>query len=277
MSAKDIIQAFPTPASGGILSTIDKEACEKAVGQILDGGEKTLRELADLLVEPGKGNDIQARHALHATAIRVGGPAKAKQRKAFAKALAGTLADDRPKAVKGFILRQLQICAGNEQANAIASFLTDGDEHLYEYSAQALEAIGPSTTDHFRKAYPKAKGAPRLTILQGLGFLRDEKSVKVFRSASKEKDLEIRLAGLWSLVRIASTEDVQFLLDAAAKEEGWGRIKATGYCLQLAEALAAAGKKKEAAKLYQNLKKSRTSNNESHVRLACDRGLAKLK
>ena len=67
MSAKDIIQAFPTPASGGILSTIDKEACEKAVGQILDGGEKTLRELADLLVEPGKGNDVQARHALHGT------------------------------------------------------------------------------------------------------------------------------------------------------------------------------------------------------------------
>ena len=49
MSAKDIIQAFPTPASGGILSTIDKEACEKAVRQILAGGEKTLRELADLL------------------------------------------------------------------------------------------------------------------------------------------------------------------------------------------------------------------------------------
>ena len=52
MSAKNIIQAFPTPASGGILSTIDKEACEKAVAQILDGGEKTLRELADLLVAP---------------------------------------------------------------------------------------------------------------------------------------------------------------------------------------------------------------------------------
>jgi hypothetical protein len=277
MSSKDIIQAFPTPASGGILSTIDKEACEEAVAQILAGGEKTLRELVGLLIEPGKGNDVQARHALHATAIRVGGPNKTKQRKAFAQALAGTLADDRPKAVKGFILRQLQICAGKEQGNAIAKFLTTGDEHLHEYAAQALEAIGPATTDHFRKAYPKAKGAPRLTILQGLGFLRDEKSTAVFRSASKEKDLEIRLAGLWSLTRIASAEDAQLLLATANKEEGWGRIKATGYCLQLAEALAAAGKKKEAAKLYQNLKKNRPSDNESHVRLACDRGLAKLK
>jgi len=279
MSAKEIIQAFPTPASGGILNVIDKEACEKAVAQILQGGEKTLRELVDLIVEPGKGNDVQARHALHATAIRVGGPAKAsaQQRKAFAKALAGTLDDDRPKAVKGFILRQLQICGGTDQATAIATFLTDGDDHLYEYSAQALEAIGPSTTDHFRKAYPKAKGAPRLTVLQGLGFLRDKQSAKAFRSATKEKDLEIRLAGLWGLMRIASAEDAQLLQEAAAKEEGWGRIKATGYCLQLAEALAAAGNNKGAGQVYKDLKKNRTSKNEEHVRLACDKGLANLK
>ena len=63
MSAKDIIQAFPTPASGGILSTIDKEACEKAVAKILDGGKKTIHELVDLIVAPGTGNDVQARHA----------------------------------------------------------------------------------------------------------------------------------------------------------------------------------------------------------------------
>ena len=277
MSAKDIIQAFPIPASGGILNVIDKEACEKAVAQILDGGEKTLRELVDLIVEPGTGNDVQARHALHATAIRVGGPNKAKQRKAFAKALAGTLSDKRHKSVKGFILRQLQICGGKEQAGSMAPFLTDGEEHLYEYAAQALEAIGPATTEHFRKAYPKAEGAPRLTVLQGLGFLRDAQSAKIFRSAAKEKDLEIRLAGLWGLMRITSAEDIQLLLDTAAKEEGWGRIKATGYCLQLAEALAAAGKKKEAAGLYESLKKNRTSKNESHVRLACEKGLANLK
>ena len=115
------------------------------------------------------------------------------------------------------------------------------------------------------------------TILQGLGFLRDKQSAKAFRSAAKEKDLEIRLAGLWSLTRIPSAEDAQLLLDTANKEKGWGRIKATGYCLQLAEALAAAGKKKDAAKIYQNLKKNRNAKNESHVRLACDKGLANLK
>ena len=275
MSAKEIIKAFPDP-KGGILNIIDKEACEKAVGQILEGGDKTLRELVGLILEPGKGNDVQARHALHATAIRVGGPDKKKVRRAFASSLASTLSDDRPKAVKGFILRQLQVCGGPEEGIAIAPYLTDGDEHLFEYSAQALQAIGPATVDHFRKAYSNAKGAPRLTVLQGLGVQRDKKSAGVFRAAAKENDLEIRLAGLWGLMRIASGEDAKLLLETAEKEKGWGRIKATGYCLQLAEALAAMGKKKEATAIYEKLAKSRTSDGEGHVREACKRGLEDL-
>ena len=66
------------------------------------------------------------------------------------------------------------------------------------------------------------------------------------------------------------------LLSGSKKEKGWGRIKSTGYCLQLAEALAAAGKKKEAAVIYETLAKTRTADNEAHVREACARGLAKL-
>ncbi|MAN38267.1 MAG: hypothetical protein CMI21_11750, partial [Opitutae bacterium] len=54
MNAKEIIQAFPQP-EGKILRNIDKDACEKAVEQIIAGGKKTLRELVDLIVEPGRG------------------------------------------------------------------------------------------------------------------------------------------------------------------------------------------------------------------------------
>ncbi|MDC0157628.1 HEAT repeat domain-containing protein [Verrucomicrobia bacterium] len=276
MNTKEILKAFPQP-DGKILRTINKEACEKAVEQIIAGGKKTIREIVDLVVEPGKGEDIQPRHALHATAIRVGGAGKAKERKSFSANLADTLADDRPKAVKGFIIRQLQICAGAQQADAIAPFLNEPDEHLYEYAAQALEAIGTETVSHFRKAYPKAKGAPRLTILQGLGVLRDSESKDAFRDATKDKDLEIRLAGLWGLMRIASGEDVDLVLSQSAKESGWGRIKATAYCLELAENLEAKGSKKGAQAIYLNIKKTRTAKNEDHLLESADRGLARLK
>ena len=46
------------------------------------------------------------------------------------------------------------------------------------------------------------------------------------------------------MMRIASAEDADLLLTQSAKESGWGRIKATAYCLELAENLEKNGKKR---------------------------------
>ena len=276
MNTKEILNAFPQP-EGKILRNIDKEACEQAVEQIISGGRKITRAIIDLILEPGNGDDIRPRHAIHATAIRVGGTGKEIERNSFASALASTLTDDRPKAVKGFVIRQLQICGGAKQAEAIAYFLNDSEEHLYEYSAQALEAIGVATKDHFRTAYPLAKGAPRITILQGLGLLQDKKSRPFFLSAMQDTDLEIRLAGIWGLMRISSAKDAELMLSQSLKEKGWGRIKATAYCFELAEKLAKNGQSKEAKAIYIKIKKSHSEKQDAYLRETADRGLAQLK
>ena len=207
----------------------------------------------------------------------MGGTGKEIERNSFASALASTLTDDRPKAVKGFVIRQLQICGGAKQAEAIAYFLNDSEEHLYEYSAQALEAIGSLTIDHFRTAYPLAKGAPRITILQGLGLLQDKKSRPFFLSAMQDTDLEIRLAGIWGLMRISSAKDAELMLSQSLKEKGWGRIKATAYCFELAEKLAKNGQSKEAKAIYIKIKKSHSEKQDAYLRETADRGLAQLK
>ena len=276
MNTKEILNAFPQP-EGKILRNIDKEACEQAVEQIISGGRKITREIIDLILEPGNGDDIRPRHAIHATAIRVGGSGKEIERNSFASALATTLTDDRPKAVKGFVIRQLQICGGAKQAEAIAYFLNDSEEHLYEYSAQALEAIGVATIDHFRTAYPLAKGTPRITILQGLGVLQDKKSRPFFLSAMQDTDLEIRLAGIWGLMRISSAKDAELMLSQSLKEKGWGRIKATAYCFELAEKLAKNGQSKEAKAIYIKIKKSHSEKQDAYLRETADQGLAQLK
>jgi len=276
MNTKEILNAFPQP-DGKILRHIDKEACERAVKQIISGGRNITREIIDLVLEPGNGDDIRPRHAIHATAIRVGGTGKEKERNSFASALASTLNDDRPKAVKGFVIRQLQICGGAREAEAIAHFLNDSEEHLYEYSAQALEAIGQATIEHFRKAYPLAKGAPRITILQGLGVLQDKKSRQFFLSAIQDTDLEIRLAGIWGLMRISSGKDAGLMLSQSLKEKGWGRTKATAYCFELAEKLASNGQSNEAKAIYIKIKKSHSEKQDAYLRESADRGLAQLK
>ncbi|OUU23790.1 MAG: hypothetical protein CBC04_09530 [Verrucomicrobia bacterium TMED44] len=276
MNTKEILNAFPQP-DGKILRHIDKEACERAVKQIISGGRNITREIIDLVLEPGNGDDIRPRHAIHATAIRVGGTGKEKERNSFASALASTLNDDRPKAVKGFVIRQLQICGGAREAEAIAHFLNDSEEHLYEYSAQALEAIGQATIEHFRKAYPLAKGAPRITILQGLGVLQDKKSRQFFLSAIQDTDLEIRLAGIWGLMRISSGKDAGLMLSQSLKEKGWGRTKATAYCFELAEKLASNGQSNEAKAIYIKIKKSHSEKQDAYLGESADRGLAQLK
>ena len=276
MNTKEILNAFPQP-DGKILRHIDKEACERAVKQIISGGRNITREIIDLVLEPGNGDDIRPRHAIHATAIRVGGPGKDEERNSFASALAGTLKDDRPKAVKGFVIRQLQICGGDRQAEAIAHFLNDSEEHLYEYSAQALEAIGQATIEHFRKAYPLAKGAPRITILQGLGVLQDKKSRQFFLSAIQDTDLEIRLVGIWGLMRISSSKDAELMLSQSLKEKGLGRTKGTAYCFELAEKLASNGQNNEARAIYIKIKKSHSEKQDAYLRESADRGLAQLK
>ena len=276
MNTKEILNAFPQP-EGKILRHIDKEACERAVKQIISGGRNITREIIDLVLEPGNGDDIRPRHAIHATAIRVGGTGKEKERNSFASALASTLNDDRPKAVKGFVIRQLQICGGAREAEAIAHFLNDSEEHLYEYSAQALEAIGQATIEHFRKAYPLAKGAPRITILQGLGVLQDKKSRQFFLSAIQDTDLEIRLVGIWGLMRISSSKDAELMLSQSLKEKGWGRTKATAYCFELAEKLASNGQSNEAKAIYIKIKKSHSEKQDAYLGESADRGLAQLK
>ena len=276
MKTIEIIQAFPQP-DGKILRTIDKDACEQAVEDILKGGKKIVQEIIDLILEPGNGDDVRPRHALHATAIRVGGKERKTVRKEFSAHLASTLADDRPLAVKGFIIRQLQICGGREQAEKIAPFLINPNEHIYEYAAQALQAIGVGTVGHFRKAYPQASGYCRLTILQALGVLEDKKSRNYFLNAVEDKDLEIRLAGMWGLMKITSSKDIGVLLSQSEKEKGWGRIKATAYCFELAEKLTEKGHTEDARNIYRQIKNSRKEKADNYLRESADQGLSLLK
>ncbi len=51
---------------------------------------------------------------------------------------------------------------------------------------------------------------------------------------------------------------VDALIKAADGDPGWKRIQATKNCMVLAEKLAAAGKKSEAARIYAHLEKTRS-------------------
>lgn len=266
-----LLESLPAVEKGGLPSPADAEKVDKALAEILADGKDSLVGLVGLLVEPGKGNDAKARYLLHALAVRVGGGKDEKNRQQYAEALASTLGGDRPKEVQRFVVRQLQVGGGKEVAPALGKLLTD--EELCNEAAQALVAIRTGAAEPLRTALPKATGKAKLAIVQALGVLADAGAAAELRKLATDKDSAVRQAAVWALANSGDAASVEVVIKAA-DAEGYERIAATKSCLLLAEKLLAAGKKREAARIYTHLLDTRKDNSEEYVREAAERGLA---
>lgn len=265
-----LVETLVVPDRTADAKKVDKEQTDKTLKAILDGGKDSLVALIDLMVESGKGDDSKARYALHALSVRVCAAKDEKQRTAYAGAIASTLGGKRPRDVQAFVVRQLQVAGGKEVVEPLGKLLTD--EELAEPAAQALLAIKVGAAEQFRAALPKAEGKALLVVAHALGTLRDAESAAGLRKLAADKDLDVRLTVLWALANVGDAGSVDTLIKAT-DVEGRERIKAASACLLLAERLKAAGKKKEATKLYEHLRDKFTADNEGHVREAAKRGL----
>jgi hypothetical protein len=267
-----LVNRLPDPDERGLLSNINKKTVDDVTSEIHEGGRRRLIALINMLVEPGKGDDVKPRYALHCLAVYVCKLDEERQRRAFAKTLASQLGSERPKAVQKYLIQQLQVAGGKEVVPALGQMLLD--EQLCDSAAQALTAIGDGAAEQFRNALSKVEGKPRLTIIQNLGVARDADAAGSLKKALGDKDREIRLAAGWTLANIGDAGSVDLLLKAADTEGTYERIKATKACLLLAERLLAAGKKDLAVKIYEYLRKTRSGSDESYVCDAANKGLA---
>lgn len=262
-----LVNQMPQADARRILGTVDKEAVEKALGEILQGGKESIVGVVDLLVEPGKSDDGKARYALHALAVEACKRKDGTQRQQFNAALAGTLGTDRPKEVQAFIIRQLQIAGTKEATPALGKLLLDED--LCEPASQALLAIKEGAAEQFRNVVlTRASAKQALPVVQALGVLRETKSAGEIRKLVDAKDRDLRLTALWALANIGDAESADLLLKAADKATGSERAKATHACFLLAENLAAADKKKEALHIYSRLMETRADPAERYIKEA---------
>jgi hypothetical protein len=264
---------MPDPDDRGTFSNISKDKVERAIAEIHAGGPEYVLGLIDMLVEPGQGDDIKPHYALHCLAVFVTGLEDDKGRSEFSKVVASQLGGDRPKSVQEFLIQELQVAGGKEAVPALGNVLVD--EQLCEPAARTLVAIGDGAAEQLRAALPRVPGNCRLTILQNLGVVRDERSVDALRDALGDTDREIRLAAVWGLANIGDVGSVDLLLKAA-DADGWERIQATDACFLLAERFLEANSTDHAKKIYAHLQKTRTEPSELYVREAAERAMAAI-
>jgi hypothetical protein len=266
-----LVGSLVIPDRKAAAKDVDAAATAKTLEAILEGGPASVVGLVDLMAEPGNGDDAKARYALHALAVHVAGSGEKQRRRGFAAALTAALGGDRPKEVRAFVVRQLQVAGGPEVAPALGRLLLDED--LCEPAAQALLAIKDGAAAEFRAALRKATGKPRLTAVHALGVLRDAESAEALRPLAQDKDRDLRLTALWALANIGNPGAISVILQASGAE-GYEGAKATAACLLLAERLLAAGRRAEAIRVLTHLRDTRTGAADAHVREAAERGLA---
>jgi len=272
---KALIDRFPAHDANGTYVNLDREkveAIEAIVADLCKGGREAVLGLIDMLVEPGKGDDIKPHFAFHLLAVHVTGLGDEKVRADFAQVVASQIGSDRPKEVQKYLVQELQWAGGREVAAALGQALLDPD--LCDDAARALAAIGDGAADHLLAALPKVQGRSRLSVIKKLAVLRCQKAAEAFRKALGDGDADIRIAGAWGAARIADVSAVDALLKAAdGAREHWERINTTDACLALADALQAAGRKAEAVRIWTHLRETRTERADAHVRQAAQRAL----
>jgi hypothetical protein len=271
---KNLVAQIPDPDEGGSYANLDMnkvEQIEKVVVQLHKGGRASVLGLIDMLVEPGKGDDIKARFALHLLAVHVTGKGNEEARSEFAQAVASQVGGERPKAVQIYLIERLQVAGTKAIVGTLGKALLD--PQLCDAAARALASIRDGAIEQLLLALPKAHGSHRLSIINSLAVLRAEEAADAFRKALDDPDSDTRIAAAWGIARIADVSAAEALVKCAETHEGWERINETDACLALAENLMSAGRKSEAATIYKHLQETRTDTSECHIYETAERGM----
>jgi hypothetical protein len=272
---KNLVSQLPDPDKNGTYANLDQgkiEQMDKAVAQLAGGGRDALVGLIDMLVEPGKGDDIKAHFAVHLWAVHVSHKGNEQARVEFARGLAAQLGGSRPKTVQAYLIQELQLVGGKESVEALGKALLDPD--LCDGAARALASIREGAAEQLLTALPTVQGRNRVTLVEKLAVLRAPQAAEAFKRALGDADSDVRIAAAWGIARIADASAAEALLKCADARQGWERINQTDACMALAEGLAVAGKKSEAAAIYTHLQKTRTDASDRHIRDAAARALA---
>ncbi|MBN1670777.1 MAG: HEAT repeat domain-containing protein [Kiritimatiellae bacterium] len=239
------VAQLPEPDKSGKLSRVDKATAEQICRDLLDAGPATAIRLIGMLEEPGRGEDYKVRYALHHMATLAAQPGAEHTRRAFAAALASQLGGDRPRAVQGFLARQLQLVGGAESVIALGQLLLD--DELCEYAAQALLAIREGAAEPLRRALLQAGDSRLPTIVQALGVLRDERAAPDLRKLLAHDDPQIRAATAGALANIGDAAAADPILAALRTATGHVKHQLADAAVQLGLRLAENGQAPAAA------------------------------
>jgi type 1 glutamine amidotransferase len=176
------------------------------------------------------------------------------QLKKIEKSMLGVLTSDATRAGKQFVCRELSIIGSDQSVPVLGKMLTD--EETSDMARYALERIpGTAVNDALRGALRKAKGKPRIGIINSLGQRRDRRAVRALSRLIGNSDQTVAAAAAAALGQIADSRATEALAAAKNKTSGKLQMLVLDSYLRCADQLVVEGKKVEALAIYKELQK----------------------
>ncbi len=174
--------------------------------------------------------------------------------KKIEKSLLGVLTSDSTRAGKQFVCRELSIIGTGQSVSALGKMLTD--EKTSDMARYALERIpGTAVNEALRSALRKAKGKPKVGIINSLGQRRDKRAVRAFIRLVGNSDKMVATAAAAALGKIADSRATKALAEAKDKATGKLQMVVLDSYLRCADQLVSEGQKVQAMAIYNELRK----------------------
>ena len=170
------------------------------------------------------------------------------------KALLGVLTSDATRAGKQYVCRELSIIGTGQSVSVLGNMLVD--EETSDMARYALERIpGTGVDEALRSALRKAKGKPKIGIINSLGQRRDRRAVRTLSRMVTDSDKAVAMAAAAALGQIADARATEVLKGAADNVSGKLQLVVLDSYLKCADQLVADGDNINALVIYKALQK----------------------
>ncbi len=168
--------------------------------------------------------------------------------------LIAVLKSSAPQKEKADACRELAHVGSKEAVAALAALL--GDEQLSHMARYGLETMpSPAVDQALRDALGTLKGRQLAGVITSLGVRRDAKAVKPLSKFLQDADTDVASAAARSLGDIATKDAAKALEAALATAAAANKLAVCEGLFRCAEDFAKTGKKKDAIRLYDQLRK----------------------
>ena len=216
-------------------------------------GASAVAELGKILVGPDREPSITASHALTLIVHHAGRPDAEKERGPVLRELGKLVEGSSNSYLRREALWLMGFIGGDEGSVKVAEkCLWDEDEHVAEIARLVLERMPGRFAHHaVMAAIGKADEELRADLLFTLAKRGDREAFDTFVIFSASDHDGVRLSALEGLARLADPRAVKVFLAVAAKTDDPLSRKIFQEELRLADGLSAAGKVKDARRLYE--------------------------